>query len=358
MSEVLIYGAGISGMVAACNLAREGHDVVVRDREASWGGSRLFNPSTHTTPLDLAATSEYIGIDIAPAFMPARSIDLWVGDFKFPVPVFGSYHVERSDRPGSIDALLYKECVDAGVKFEFGVELRKEDLPSLPPGTIIACGLNGEAYRFLGVPCLDWYAYQCYGEVDESRNGDAWIWMDECIREYGYCSMMNGHYFNLLPGEEEEITREALDRYVAWMERNGLPGSGDWEYVHGVVPLELPDQPQLIRDKFIMCGTMSGAFDPLMSFGISGAIVSGKVAAIAVSNREKAQEEFHRFTRNFERVYKFKTETWYPFTAEAAALERMFTGLGQQRVMGLLVEGLKRGRKNSAIPGFSPVSCH
>ena len=30
MSEVLIYGAGMSGMVAACNLAKEGFDVTVR----------------------------------------------------------------------------------------------------------------------------------------------------------------------------------------------------------------------------------------------------------------------------------------------------------------------------------------
>ena len=90
MSEVLIYGAGMSGLIAACNLAREGYDVTVRDREESWGGSKVFNPSTHTTPLDLAATSRYIGIDIAPAFVPVKINNLYFGDFKFPIPTPGA----------------------------------------------------------------------------------------------------------------------------------------------------------------------------------------------------------------------------------------------------------------------------
>jgi flavin-dependent dehydrogenase len=355
MSEVLIYGAGMSGLIAACNLAREGYDVIVRDREESWGGSKVFNPSTHTTPLDLAATSEYIGIDIAPAFVPAKTIDLYVKDFKFPIPTPGGYHVERSNRPTSIDALLYKECVGAGVKFEFGEELRKEDLASLPPDTIIACGLNEEAYRHLDVPCSVWYAWQSRGEVE--REGDAWIWMDECISEYAYCSMLNGIYFNLLPDYKREVSRESLYRYMEWMERHEGVTTGDWEYVRGVVPTAVPDNPALFRDKFIMCGTISGAFDPLLGFGISGAIVSGKVAAIAVSDREKAQEEFHRFTRNFESVFHFKKEAWYPVVAEVAALEKVLNALGSKRVFAMMMEGIKRSIGKSAIPGFSPLSC-
>ncbi|HEY5503071.1 MAG TPA: FAD-dependent oxidoreductase, partial [Candidatus Anoxymicrobiaceae bacterium] len=63
--EVLIYGAGMSGLIAAWNLASEGYDVLVREKESSWGGSSVFNPSLHTTPLDVPATSEYIGIDVS-----------------------------------------------------------------------------------------------------------------------------------------------------------------------------------------------------------------------------------------------------------------------------------------------------
>ena len=127
--------------------------------------------------------------------------------------------------------------------------------------------------------------------------------------------------------------------------------------MRGVVPNAVPDKPPLFRDKFIMCGTISGAFDPLLGFGISGAIVSGKVAAIAVSDREKAAEEFHRFTRNFKKVFHFKKDAWYPVTAEAASLERRFAALGSKRIFAMMMEGLKRSIRKSAIPGFSPLSC-
>ena len=36
--EITIYGCGMSGLVAAINLAREGHAVVVRDKESGSGG--------------------------------------------------------------------------------------------------------------------------------------------------------------------------------------------------------------------------------------------------------------------------------------------------------------------------------
>jgi len=345
-------------MIAAWNLAKEGYDVIVRDREASWGGSRIYNPSTHTTPLDLAATSEYIGIDISSAFVPAKSINLYIRDFKIRVPTPGGYHVERSDRDSSIDALLYKECVDAGVKFEFSEELRKQDLASLPPGTIIACGLNAEAYRYLDMPCSPWFAWQTRGEISRERDGDAWLWLDESITEYGYCSMLNGIFFNLLPDYKREVSKETLKRYIDWMGRHEEMPETEWEYTRGMVPTEVPDNPALFRDKFIMCGAISGAFDPLLGFGISGAIVSGKVAAMAVSDREKAAEEFRRFTRNFASVYNFKRESWYPVTGEVVALEKILSALGPKRTFSLMMEGIKRGIGKTAIPGFSPLSCN
>jgi hypothetical protein len=41
----------MSGRIAAINLAREGCAVTVHDREPGYGGSKLYNPSTHVTPL-------------------------------------------------------------------------------------------------------------------------------------------------------------------------------------------------------------------------------------------------------------------------------------------------------------------
>jgi hypothetical protein len=95
-----------------------------------------------------------------------------------------------------------------------------------------------------------------------------------------------------------------------------------------------------------------------MGFGISGALVSGKVAAIAVTDREKAADEFARFTRNYAKVFKFKHDFWYELRARVGLLEELARLLGPERSVRMLVEGIKQGRKSSAIPGFSPLSCH
>ncbi|MCL6508063.1 MAG: NAD(P)-binding protein, partial [Bryobacteraceae bacterium] len=130
--EVLIVGAGMSGMVAAINLAREGHRVLVREAEESYGGARIYNPSTHVTPIDPIKTSEYIGIDVSPVFHKVIKCPAFFHQTEIQFPVYSVYGVERGDRPGSLDTLLYGECLNAGVEFEFGRALGREDLDSLP----------------------------------------------------------------------------------------------------------------------------------------------------------------------------------------------------------------------------------
>jgi flavin-dependent dehydrogenase len=125
-----------------------------------------------------------------------------------------------------------------------------------------------------------------------------------------------------------------------------------------VAPVTSPDNPQIFRDGLIMCGTISGALDPFMGFGISGALVSGKVAAIAVTDREKAAEEFERFTRNYAKVFQFKHNFWYDLRARVDLLEDLANILGPERSVRMLIEGIKQGRKSSAIPGFGPLACH
>lgn len=354
--EVLIYGAGMSGMVAAYNLAVEGHEVLVREQEPAYGGSSAFNPSLHTTPLDVAKTSEYVGIDLTGVFVPVSSLAIYLHDLEIPAPVAMSYHVERSSRPQSLDTLLYNKCLEAGVKFEFDTPLRAEDVPELEPGTIIACGLNKPAYDHLDIPYVEWYAWMASGEAESDPY--AWIWLDECINEYGYISFANGIYYNLLFSYGQEIPREGLERYRSFMRRVRDMEEDGWEYVHGVAPAASADSPQLIRDGFIMCGTISGSLDPFMGFGISGALVSGKVAAMAVTDREKALAEFERFNRNYAMVFEFKRGLWAELRARVDLLEDMSRILGTERTIMLIIEALRKWRKSSAIPGFSPLSCH
>jgi flavin-dependent dehydrogenase len=353
--EVIIYGAGMSGLVAAHNLARDGYAVVVREREATFGGSRIFNPSTHVTPLDVAATSDYIGIDISGVFHPVDSISLYLHELQIPLPAAGAYAVERSSRLSSLDALLYEKCLEAEVEFEFERELKRDELQSLPPNTIIACGLNTEAYEIIGVPYITWSGWMSRGEAD--RSGYAWIWLDECITEYGYISFCNGLYYDLLFSYGREVGEECLDRYKEFIGKSEGVYHEDWEYVSGAVPLAVQDNPRLMRNGLIMCGTISGAMDPFMGFGISGALVTGKVAAMAVGDRAIAEEEFQRFNRNFTAVHRFKHEVWYGLRSRVDLMEELARILGPEHSLRLIAAGIRKGRKSSAIPGFSPVSC-
>jgi len=105
MKLIVIYGAGMSGLVAAINLARKGYTVIVHDREPGYGGDPRYNPSTHTTPIDVAQASRYIGIDVSPAFHPLAACPFYLHDTKVQGPVAGVYTVERGNRPTSLDTL-------------------------------------------------------------------------------------------------------------------------------------------------------------------------------------------------------------------------------------------------------------
>ncbi|MHB8895204.1 MAG: NAD(P)-binding protein [Candidatus Geothermincolia bacterium] len=354
--EVTIFGAGMSGLIAAVNLAREGYSVTVHDRESGYGGSQLYNPSTHVTPLDPAKTSEYIGIDISPAFHQVLECPAYFHNTKVMLPVGGVYAVERGNRPTSLDTLLFNECQGLPIKFEWGSKLEKKDLANLPPNSIIACGLTPSVYEMLDIPYLPWYGWISRGEI--GLGSYAWLWFDECITEYGYLSAVNNYYFNLL-FSIREIDRSCLDKYQHFMVRQEGIEHLDWDYVNGAVPIASPDNPRLFWNDAVLCGTISGAMDPMLWFGISGALVTGKVAALAISDRPRGIADFERFTRRFKENYLVKNHLWYRFVRpNVNMMERTIKVLGVPTIekMGKLLEDGKLPFR-SAIPGFSHMSC-
>ncbi len=52
----------------------------------------------------------------------------------------------------------------------------------------------------------------------------------------------------------------------------------DWECSSGAVPLARAHNCKGFRRGLIMCGTMAEAMHPMTGFGISGALIVGKVA--------------------------------------------------------------------------------
>ncbi len=354
--DIRIYGAGMSGLVAAINLAREGHTVVVHDREQGFGGDALYNPSTHTTPLDVERTSKYIGIDIAPAFHPLVDCPFYFHDTRVSAPVSGLYTVERGNRPTSLDSLLYAEALKLGVQFEFGSPLKREDLPKLPPSTIIACGLTVDVYRLLEIPYLTWYGWISRGEIGFS--GHSWIWMDESISEYGYLSSVNNYYFNLL-FSIRPVTEKHLDTYRRFMVRNEGLEHDTWHRASGCVPIARPDNPRLKHKDLIMCGTISGFMDPMAWFGIAGALTSGRIAALAVSDPLRAEQEFRRFSRYFRTAFFIKNRLWYTLRPHVGLLEKAVRLAGEERLARLAARYVRADAHIPfAIPCYANLGCY
>ncbi len=349
MKKVRIYGAGMSGMIAAVNLARDGYEVEAFDGESGYGGSRIYNPSAHTTPIDIGRTSEYVGIDLSPVFHPLLACPWYYNETKAQAPAGRLFTVERGSRPGSIDTMLYAMCLELGVEFHFDAPLDKDDIPKLDPGTIIACGLIPSAYEMLDIPYLRWYGWLSRGECGFSNY--AWIYLDPAITEFGYLSSVNNYYFDFFYSTRP-VGRDALDRYVDRMRRSEGVEHREWEYVSGAVPLGRPDNPSLFRGDLIMCGTISGAMDPVMWFGILGAIMTGRIAAMAVSDRAAAASEFARFTKRFRAAWYFKNHVFNYIRPHVSAMEKAINLIGVPRVEHM-VGVVERRNLPGSIPGYA-----
>jgi hypothetical protein len=354
--DVTIYGCGMSGLVAAINLARQGIHVTVHDREPGYGGSRLFNPSTHATPLDPQKTSDYIGIDITSAFHPVIDSPAYFHETKVMLPIENMYAVERGNRSTSLDTLLWEQCQWLGIDFIFESDLSKVNLDKFFPRTILACGLNAPAYEMLGIPCSKWQGWMSRGELDIGNM--CWMWLDECITEYGYFSAVNGYYFDLL-FSVDPVGPEALKKYRTFMSRHEGLEHREWQPISGVAPIGAPDNPRLFWKGAILCGTIAGTMDPLLGFGISGALVSGKVAALAITDPDAAQVEFNRFTRHYRSAFYMRDRLWLRhIRPRVGAMERAINLVGVKRVEWLgRLAGSGRLPIKGAIPGFGPVNC-
>ena len=315
MREQVIIGAGLSGMVAAINLARDGHKVLIRERRGEVGGvtdvkgleGKIINIGDGT-PINLERLHAYTGIDISPAAVPlkdarnhmyGRTFDM---EFAASVPV---YLVERGPRPTSLDVFLYEIALSAGVEFQFNDTVT--DFDDLPPDSIIATGLFGEAFGALDVPHLPVYGYLAMSETDDS-DPRVIIYFDRYTRDYAFYSQVNGACGAVLFSRGKPLDVSVKERFERQLEENDGIYFDTWDAVSiGALPVERNTNPRLFARNYILAGTLSGSIDPLLLFGVHGALVSGKIAAMAVTDHHRACREFARVNSNFRRGFLLST---------------------------------------------------
>jgi flavin-dependent dehydrogenase len=296
--SIIIYGAGLAGMVAGINLARAGARVTIYDREPSIGGSSQVHPSIHTTPLQPAETWDYIGMDLSECFAPTGEYPaFWYNAKRITLPPYvnnaKAYNVERGHRKSSIDLRLQGIALDAGVEFSFGRELSPGELKNAPPGSIIATGLYKEVYELTGVDYSTTYGYLSTIPWEPGDVSGA-IHMGTFSVDYGYTASLNGIMFGLLFSRRPLVDHD-LERFTGVLRKARGIEFRKWGTFTGYFPRET----RLFWGDKILAGTLSGMIEPFWGYGIVGALISGKVASLALTDRRKAEADFARFTAGF-----------------------------------------------------------
>ena len=239
---------------------------------------------------------DYIGIDLSEAFIDtSHNYRMVMGGQdlgKIDVKAAGQtlYNTERGHRPSSLDGILFRIAEKEGVNFEFNSPFTKEEFDTAPKGTIIATGLSPGMYDHLGIPYSWFKGYWAYSEIEKDYVS-AGVYMGGFSNEYGYAASMNGVWYVLLFARKE-VSEEQLAEFKSLLEEKEERTFDKWLRFQG----QTPKGPKLFHKNLILTGTMAGFVEPAFGFGITGALVSGKISAMAVDNPQKAEKEFKHFT--------------------------------------------------------------
>ena len=300
--KVHIVGAGLSGMVAAINLAREGHQVTVLEAAKKIGDIHPYHPSNHLTPINLELIKNYVGIDITSCLTPAGDVYVYINSKKYLNSLQNGYSVERGPRQTSLDTHLYNIAKELGVEFQFNQEVK--DPFDLPDPTIIATGLFREMNEFLKRPlvCIPIFLARrkC---TDPNRQGESRSWFGSYTNTYAYAAILNDLDFLVLFSDRRDLSLLNLREFEEELHRSEGTRIDHWDYLELVSPVGRPDAPQLFAGSKILAGTLAGMMEPGMYFGIHGALVSGKVAAQAITDPETAHRDFKRFGKGYKQCW-------------------------------------------------------
>jgi flavin-dependent dehydrogenase len=296
MSEVIVVGAGLAGMTAAIHCAKAGHDVRVLERYDRIGGLPDIHPSVDSTPMRPERLGPWLGFELKPPYVVKSSCFRayhYGRKFELSVESFSLHNVERGSRSTSIDSYLYGLAQELGVKFEFGWWLRSQsDAAELPPNTIIATGLEVEAFEALNLPYQPVYGYIFNGRLDGPPVMVGWF--DTYTRDYNYIASSNGVCFGL-GFDRRPVGPEMERRWRQQLKDDEGVDFPNWHIHEGVVACKSPF-PKLFSGNKILAGTLGGVQDPFLLFGVHSSLVSGKIAGIAIDDKSQAYDLFRKMT--------------------------------------------------------------
>ena len=310
--NIQIYGAGLSGLVSAINLAKKGYNVTVYEKEKQIGGSLKCHPSVHMTPMNIQKMQDYIGIELKTVFSKLESFRGHIDQKKYVFSKENLYVVERGPKESSLDYYLYDIALKNGVNFEFSNPLTPKKLIELPEHSIIATAGYSRIVKNLNHPYVTFKQFDVHKETDLKNCTIAYF--GDYTSDYGYVSVKDRMLSAQLSGSLN-ISEKNLKKFIALVkETEGIKLDNGWSFIVSQFPKKARLFTRLNDKTYVLAGDVAGFLDPFFGFGITGALISGKIAAMGITSKEKALQEFERFSKSINKNLLLYTVYWHtPF---------------------------------------------
>jgi len=306
--NILIFGAGLSGLVSAINLAREKYNVTIYEKEKEIGGTQKCHPSTNMTPMHIQQMQSYIGIEIESCFKQLDEFRGYIGPKKIIFSTKNLYVVERGPRKSSLDYLLYKTALKEGVNFEFSHPLTPEKLKTVPENSIIATAGYSHIVSALHLPYVTFKQYDTHMKTNLENITIAYF--GGYTSDYGYISTKNELLSAQLSGSLN-LSKKSLKKFTDLVkETEGIELDG-WSSIVSYFPKKARLFTKFARKTYVLAGDVAGFLDPFFGFGINGALISGKIAAMSITSKQKALQEFKQFAPHLNQDLLLHTIYWH-----------------------------------------------
>lgn len=286
MDSIKIAGAGPAGLSAAINLAQQGYQVEVFEKNSDVGGrfhGEFQGLENWSDKKDSLFSLKKMNISINFKYHPFKDLSISNGkrrwDFKCNKPAF--YLINRGSLPGSLDTGLKDQAEDKGVEIHFNIKLPEKE------ADIIATGPNYQE-RFAvaqGIVFQTDMEDLALGLVNDETaiKGYSYLLVAKKMGTMGTVLFDNFQELNRCFSETHKTYYNLVDLDIKKPRNIGGMGSFSTQNIFK-------------KNERLYVGESAGLQDLLWGFGIKMAIKSGFMAAESIVNHEdyeiKAMEHF------------------------------------------------------------------